>query len=474
MKNSTSKNTATKKQLLGQYNTPVETVVKLFNTISDLNYNDFDFVEPSFGSGNIIKHVKENFNFRHIFGFELDSEYKQVVNELQDEKTTLEFKNFYDVDLSKNSNPIFYFGNPPFRTPNESSKTHPKVIKKLKKKYSIKAIKEEAVFFILHTIDISPRNSQVYYILPKTIFQNPTKAFEGFKNIFKNTVTLKSIIDIDNFFGNVDQDLVLCHFVCERPSNTDYSIIYNSQSILLSEMWVDDVYTYNDIFKKTYLGSVPTESIFLSCKNESLDNFKQRMETIFNSETIVTEDNLVSLLSYNGLPHLGELKKNNLSKIRTVISYINEVKNNPQQPTEIFSDKSNYKTIKHRLEERFYFRHESLKKYNFVYLINPNPGQSFYFTGNPTKISTDYFGYTDYDVNRNSSPGAVRTVPIDNIEENLTDEFKTFWKTKTKKPFTEIFEYLLLVSKSDWWTNRKKKLNKQYFCIPKNIIIGQD
>jgi hypothetical protein len=472
MKNSISKNTANKKQLLGQYNTPEETVIKLFKTINNVDFSRYNFVEPSFGSGNIIKYVKKNCNFKHIFGVEIDTEYQSVADELNDDNTTLLFSNFYDVNLPKsNENPFFYFGNPPYRTPNESSKTHPKVIKNLKKKYSIKAIKEEAVFFILHTIDISPKNSEIYYILPKTIFQNPTKAFDGFRDIFKKTVTLKSLMDIDNFFENVDQDLVLCHFVCDNPSSSDYIIKYNNENVMLSDIWKDDVLTYNDIFKKTYLGSVPAESIFLSCKNETVDNFKQRLENIFNIDTSVTENNLISLLSYNGSPHLGELKKNNPKKIKTVVSYINEIKNNQTQSTDIFSDKSNYKTIKHRQELRFYFRHESLKKYNFVYLINSNPGKSFYFTGNPTKISTDYFGYTEYDVNRNSSPGALRTVPIDNIENNLTDEFKKFWKSKTKRPFTDIFEYLLLVSKSDWWDKRKKRLNKQYFCIPKDVIL---
>lgn len=471
MKNSISKNTASKKQLLGQYNTPKETVTRLFKTINFVDFSNYNFMEPSFGSGNIIEYVKENCNFKHIFGFEIDNEYQIVADKLNDDNTTLSFGNFYDVNLKDVESPFFYFGNPPFRTPNESSKTHPEVIKKLKKKYSIKGIKEEAVFFILHTIDISPKNSEIYYILPKTIFQNPTKAFDGFRNIFKKTVTLRSLSDIDNFFDNVDQDLVLCHFTCNKPNSSDYNVKYNNEYVMLSDIWKDDVLTYREIFKKTYLGSVPAESIFLSCKNESIDNFKQRLEIIFDKNTDVSENNLISLLSYNGSPHLGELKKNNPKKIKKVVSYINEIKDNPKQSTDIFSDSSNYKTIKHRQETRFYFRHESLKKYNFIYLINSKPCKSFYFTGNPTKISTDYFGYTEYDVNRNSSPGALRTVPLDDIENNLTDEFKRFWEGKTKRPFTDIFDYLLSVSKSDWWIKRKKRLNKQYFCIPKDIII---
>lgn len=472
MKNSVSKNTANKKQLLGQYNTPEKTVIKLFETIEDFDFENFDFVEPSFGSGNIIKYVKINHNFKKIIGYELDTDYEWVKKELGDKNTKLFFKNFYDVDLTKNQSPIFYFGNPPYRTPNESSKTHSSVIKKLKKKYFIKGIKEEAVFFILHTIDISPDNSQVFYILPKTIFQNPTSAFEGFRNIFKNNVTLKSITDVENFFDNVDQDLVLCHFVCSKPKEKDYLINYNKEKKLLSTLWSDEVFTYNQIFKKTYLGSVPCESIFLSCRNESLDDFVNRISNIFRSETNVTEDNLIELLSFDGSPHLAELKKKNPKKIKTVVSYINEIKDNNEQSKSIFSEISNYKTINHRQEIRYYFRHESLKKYSFVYLINTNPGKSFYFTGNPTKISTDYFGYTDYDVNRNSSPGALRTVPLDGIESNLTEEFKLFWSNNTNKPFSEVCDYLLLVSKSEWWLNRKKTLNKQYFCIPKNNLLG--
>lgn len=471
MKNSVSKNTANKKQLLGQYNTPKKTIVELFQSIGQIDYKKYNFVEPSFGSGNIINYVKENFDFEKIYGFELDNDYNFVIQDLSNTQIELKIINFYDVNLIDTKKPLFYFGNPPYRTPNESSKTHPEVIKRLKKKYSIGSIKEEAVFFILHTIDISPSQSEVYYILPKTIFQNPTKAFDGFRNIFRKNVTLKSISDIENFFENVDQDLILCHFTCDIPNNTNYTIKYNDSDVLLEDMWKDDVFTYNDIFKKTYLGSVPAESIFLSCKNESLESFKSRIENIFNDETIVGEKNLVTLLSYDGQPHLGELKKHNIKKIKTIVSYINEIKYNQSQPKNIFSDITNYKRIKHRQEYRYYFRHETLKKYSFVYLINSNPGESFYFTGNPTKISTDYFGFTDYDVNRNSSPGALRTVPLDGLENNIKVEFRDFWNKNTKKPITDLFNYLLFVSKSEWWLERKKRLNKQYFCVPKNKIL---
>lgn len=471
MRNSTSKNSANKKQLLGQYNTPERTVIELFDSIKEYDFNNFIFLEPSFGSGNIIKYVKDNCNFIKHVGYEIDKTYDIVIEDLKDKNTELEIKNFYDVKYDGGEVPFFIFGNPPYRTPNQSSKTHPKVIQNLREKYGISGIKEEAVYFILHTIDISPTDSEVFYILPKTIFQNPTKQFNNFRKIFNNFVKLKSIRDIKNVFDNVDQDLVLCHFTCIKPEDGDYKIYYNDNQIKLSEVWYDNVFTYYDIFKKTHLGSVPAESIFLSCSGENLTQFKSRLENIFSDNTIVNEENLVELLSYNGEPHLTDLKKKKKEKILTVLSYINQIKNKRFFDLSIFTNEDNYKMINHRKENRYYFRHDSLKSFDFVYLLNPNPQPSFYFTGNPTKISTDYFGYCDYDINRNSSPGAVRTVPIEGIGDNLKEEFIDFWNKNTDRSIEDIFEYLLEVSKSEWWLKRKKKYNKQYFCVPKYIII---
>jgi len=98
-------------------------------------------------------------------------------------------------------------------------------------------------------------------------------------------------------------------------------------------------------------------------------------------------------------------------------------------------------------------------------------GPSFYFPGNPTKSSTDYFGFCDYDINRNCSPGANRSVPLNGIENNLTEEFKEWWQQNTDKSFSEIFNYLIFVSKSNWYKNYKKSLQRFYFAIPKQFLI---
>ena len=118
----------------------------------------------------------------------------------------------------------------------------------------------------------------------------------------------------------------------------------------------------------------------------------------------------------------------------------------------------------------YYFRCEKIKKNkNFVYELNPNPCKSFYFTGNPSHSSTDYFGFCNYDINRNVSPGANRTVPVDNIEDNLTDSFKVWWNANTTEPYSEVFNYIIYISKTDWYKERKQNNKRFYFGIPKTF-----
>lgn len=475
MKNSTLKGTASNKVLLGQYNTPkqtVEVLIKHIESVSE-NFENCTFLEPSFGCGNIIEVIKEKYNFSNIIGYEIDSTYTNVIQKIDDENVSLEIKNFYDVESLDIDNCVVVFGNPPYRTPAQSLNNRKKEIKKIKEKYKIGAIKEEAIFFILKTIDLIPEGSHVFYILPITILQNPTKAFKSFQNIFRKDVKILDVFDVKNEFPNVDQDLVLLHFIKETHDTLDYTFKFNGQDMELSKFITEeDVFSYHQIFKKTYLGSVPCESIFLSCKGEPKESFINRIKNIFSMDTIVTENNVIDLLSFEGKPHLTALQKNNADKKVTVTRNINTIKNS-NIDFNIFNDESNYKEILHRKEIRYYFRHELLKSFDFIYILNTNTAPSFYFTGNPTKISTDYFGFTDYDCNRNSSPGSIRTIPIENIEDNIKDEFKEFWNKNSTKPISEILNYLLDVSKSDWWKNRKIKLNKQYFSVPKTILFNK-
>jgi hypothetical protein len=185
----------------------------------------------------------------------------------------------------------------------------------------------------------------------------------------------------------------------------------------------------------------------------------ERICSMFFEETNL--NNLKDKLSYNNSYHLSKIDD---KKLAIILSYVNEIKDS--YDLSIFQNIDNYKRIKHRNEWRFYFRHESIKKVSFVYLINSNPGESFYFTSNPTSISTDYYGYTDYDANRNSSPGSIRTIPLAGIEDNLTDEFKKYWYENTEMPIDMIYEYMIFIYKSDWYKNIKKTYSKFYFGVP--------
>lgn len=463
MKKSANKDNASKAEMLGQYNTRPEGAELVMSSI------EADaatlFVEPSFGTGNFVRSIRGKFAKNEILAIEIDPEV--FAKSGFDSRTEAINMNFYDFrHASKQFERILFVGNPPYRTPAPSLKERPKEIKRLKKKYSIGGVKEECVFFIMKTFDAiysSGKPGEIVYILPKTIFENPTKAFGSFYSFIKDKIV--SIEDIStDYFENVSQDLVVARFSSEGGIDAfKYNGEYMSTESFLGGD--KDYIAYMDIFKKTYLGSVPAESFLLSCEGESREQFFQRLNSIFFEET--TGENIIEKLSHNGNYHLSSIDD---KKKEIILAYIDEIRN--EFDVEIFRDISNYKPIKHRTGDRFYFRHESLKKVSFVYIINTKPCRSFYFTCNPTKISTDYYGFTDYDANRNSSPGGIRTVPVEGLEENLTDHFKRYWRENTDLGFERVFDYLIYVYQSEWYKARKKKYGKSYFGVPVDFLEG--
>ncbi len=269
-----------------------------------------------------------------------------------------------------------------------------------------------------------------------------------------------------NDFEGVMRDLVYVQFSTNVPE--DMFLLNGDMASVDAFYGVEpDIIPFQQIFKKTYLGSVPCESIFLSCKDEPREEFQKRLVKLFRTE--VTADNLVELLSHNGKPHLKALQKKDPKKVEVVLRYVEQAKALPGYDVGLFEDIRNYKPIAHRDENRWYFRHEFLKKAPFVYQINPNPCPSFSFPGNPSSTSGDYFRYCDYDMNRNSGPGANRTVPVDNVEQNLTDEFKAYWQENAKLPFVKVFDYLLHVSRSQWYADFKSQNQRFYFGVPKEF-----
>ena len=130
--------------VLGQYMTPNSLTDKLLETFT---YDEnCVYVEPSFGTGNFVQTlINKGVPNTSIIGCELDTEYFNSSENIVFEKYN---QNFYDWKF-QSPKKIIFVGNPPFRTPALSLQTHPKFIKKLCKKYNIKGVREESVFFIL-------------------------------------------------------------------------------------------------------------------------------------------------------------------------------------------------------------------------------------------------------------------------------------------------------------------------------------
>jgi hypothetical protein len=196
----------------------------------------------------------------------------------------------------------------------------------------------------------------------------------------------------------------------------------------------------------------------MSSKNETIKKFQKRLISLLTND--IEGEQINDLLNING--------KITKKKLESIKKYISDIKDNID--INIFNDTNNYKQIKYKNDDRFYFRHDDIRKLSFTYQLNPNPCKSFYFTSNSTKTSIDYYGYTDYDVDRLSNIVGIRCVPIDNIEENITDEFKKIWSKNTKRPLSDIFEFLIYVYESGWFEELKKDNNKITFRVSDKLI----
>lgn len=445
----TFKDLKKKKNQLGQFMTPDTISADIVNN----NIYSGLIIEPSFGLGSFLYKLEKK--YKNTIGIEFDEElYSQYTG-----NSLIFNQSFYQFSIPKNIDfdSISFVGNPPYRTPAMSLKSNDKsIVKNLIKKYKLTGVKEEAVFFIAHAVDlikISNVPGTIHWILPKTIFENSSKAFSNFREFLKKYAPLIELIDITENYPDVAQPLCIAKFLVNQDVDNDITNNYV----------LKDTIEFQDIFIKTNLGSVPCESILLSCKGESLESFKERLENIFQKNVALEEG-----LKYKNNYHLRALtQKSSKEKFEILKNYVKEIKSTID--VKDFSNDSFYKTIAHRNEVRWYFRHQDLTKVSFIYIINSNPTKSFYFPGNPTKTSTDYFGYCDYDCNRNSSPGANRTVAINNIANNIKPKFKSFWESNTKEPITEIFDYILHISRSKWYKDYKSKYQRFYFGIPKDF-----
>ena len=281
------KNTQDKRYILGQFFTPPHICSRL---VSDIDFTDALIIEPSFGTGNFLSSVRNLPNEK--IGLELDSDIfsDQFVNE----KTKLLNENFYDFTI-KTSKKLLFLGNPPYRTPAYSLTTHKDTISKLTKKYNVLGIREEAVFFILHTIDIIRSNGgsgEIHYVLPTSLLKNNSKFFTKFKEFLMEQCHFIKITSLKGAeFDGVAQDLIFLSLDI-KPNATAIAsglwstagkqefVTVDGEKVLLEDYLClanDDSIRFHKIFKKTYLGSVPCESLLMSIAGESREDFQRRL-----------------------------------------------------------------------------------------------------------------------------------------------------------------------------------------------------
>ncbi len=470
------KNIQSKKYQLGQFFTPTDLVEEI---LDEIDVDSDILIEPSFGACGFIEPMISKYTNKRIIGIELDKEwYDKGVERFPN--IDLIHSNFYDIDsqLSFENKRVSFIGNVPFRSPAYSLTTHKKYVKKLAHKYGVTGIREEAVFFIIKTADIMISNGYeggIHYIIPKSLITNDSKFYTKFKHFLKKYFKIVSVSDVDpKRFENVAQGLIMFSMI-RGGDETNYNIKHNGVEEPVDEVMqlVSPDIPFQNIFKRTNLGSVPAESFLLSSPGETQVEFRDRLVRIFGSTTTV--DSLREDLKHDDKYNLKILSSKDTTKVdaklQQIADYIADIRKSVTDLT-IFADIDNYKPIQHRKETRFYFRNRALKKCSFVYELNPNPCASFYFTSNPSDGSTDYFGYCSYDITRNSSPGCCRTVPLSDVESNLTDDFKKYWVANvgTTVPYILIFSYIKYISESKWYREQKKQRRRFYFCIPKTFV----
>lgn len=465
------KNTQDRRFVLGQYFTRPDICSHIVDAI---DFSGATVIEPSFGTGNFIDAIARKAD--SIIGVELDENLYKTVLPRKPDNVILHNKNFYDFSIDSELKLIFV-GNPPYRTPAYSLTTHKSFISSLTKKYGVLGIREESVFFILHTIDLILNSKvgegEIHYILPAAILKNNSKFFQKFKMFLKDRCEFLGILTIRGVeFDNVAQDL-LCLSLKVGTHKEQDAVLVDGKVVSLNEFLCLeqlDIIPFQKIFKQTYLGSVPCESVLMSISGESREHFRDRLCRIISEENLDREK-LYKLLQYKGAFHLKIFSKPFedpavQTKLDIILSYIANMKEKEGIFSEFLSI-DNYKEINGRHEVLYYFRCPKLKAdKNFVYELNPNPCPSFYFTGNPSHSSSDYFGFCNYDINRNVSPGANRTVPIANIDDNLTDFFKSWWRSHTDEPFKNVFEYIQYIATTSWYKRRKAESKRFYFGVP--------
>jgi adenine-specific DNA-methyltransferase len=226
------KDISSQKKKSGQFLTPSKIVDFC---LAKIELSCENIIEPSCGKGVFLDAARAISPNCKILGIELD---KELANGYAG-KEEVRLQNFYDFD-EQISGSVAFIGNPPYRTPAVSLTSHNEYIKKLMKTYGVSGVKEEAVFFIVKTVDLifkSKVNGEIHYILPKSIFQNNSTGYKTFVAFLKKHVKLLQVWDITEFPG-VDQKLVFVSMrVLNDGDNTEENFMMNGRNTPVNKFY---------------------------------------------------------------------------------------------------------------------------------------------------------------------------------------------------------------------------------------------
>ena len=111
----------------GDFQTPSELIVKMFEILDSYKFSPDIIVEPTCGKGRIIKHSLSHFSQSKILGIEINKDYvKELVNEIGNPKVEIinaDIFNSFDLisqKIEKTSTALF-IGNPPWITNSKNS-----------------------------------------------------------------------------------------------------------------------------------------------------------------------------------------------------------------------------------------------------------------------------------------------------------------------------------------------------------------
>lgn len=300
-----------KQEILGQYFTKIEIVQNLVNLVLSYKHykNSIKILEPSFGTGNFIKALREK-SFSNIDGCEIDEELAKKTSDFFDMSFDKKYdliignppfskynlkESYFDIKKHLKSNILF----PTYLTKNELKKDKEKIenvfllksLKHLKNKYSSIDFVLPISFFIKNR-NKSVKNELLKYFSTVIIYQNDKVWFD--KNIpccfaiFTNSDKLKNKIVLIYENGKKNEEIFDIKNIHEElipqvifHKNNGY--IKNDKGIALSEFFGTKKINVKKSYKENNISAKNILEKNIIPKNKLIENYKIAVVRVGNS-----------------------------------------------------------------------------------------------------------------------------------------------------------------------------------------------